>query len=110
MVKYYGGGKRELTQAYLDSIDILITTPHTSPFKRRGAGLELKCRRLILDESHLYEKKASPKLPPRRVFEVYRPSFVWCVTGTPFSNDLNQLETQARMLGHWSSEIGRAHV
>ena len=31
----------------------------------------------------------------------YCPDVVWCVTGTPFSHSLEQLETQARLVGHW---------
>ena len=31
----------------------------------------------------------------------YSPDVVWCVTGTPFSHSLEQLETQARLVGHW---------
>ena len=31
----------------------------------------------------------------------YSPDVVWCVTGTPFSHSLEQLETQARLVGQW---------
>jgi hypothetical protein len=69
------------------------------------SSFRLKCHRLILDESHLYERGADPKLPTTRMFkgrtDHYSPDVVWCVTGTPFSHSLEQLETQARLVGHW---------
>ena len=89
VICHYGNKKqKELTQDYVDSCDILITTPHTGARRKsdkdkqpHGAGggaqqgkqvAKLYCRRLILDESHLYEPKSEPKLPPKKVFEYYR--------------------------------------
>lgn len=85
--------------------DVVITTPHSA--LPGGAGLHgYPCHRLIVDESHLYEKGADPKMPITKILEnlggnFYRASRIWLVTGTPFSNSLAQLEAQARMLGHW---------
>ena len=75
------------------------------PQQEVDSSFRLKCHRLILDESHLYERGADPKLPTTRMFkgrtDHYSPDVVWCVTGTPFSHSLEQLETQARLVGHW---------
>ena len=65
VIANYGNSKRDLTQALVDSCDIFITTPHSGP--RRYSTVpttSILCRRLILDESHLYNAKSEPKLPP----------------------------------------------
>jgi len=100
------GSRRAFTQEYLDSIDVLVTTPHSGLGLGRktsslGGDVVGHVRRLVLDESHLYEKGAEPKMPTTKVFTQWRAKFVWCVTGTPFSTQLVQLETQARILGQW---------
>lgn len=65
-----------------------------------------RARRLIVDESHLYEPKAEPKQPVQKIHKLYTHlDYVWCVTGTPMSNSLQQLETQARMIGQWDSGL-----
>ena len=79
----YGGSKVNF------GADIFVTTPHSKPPLHFG-----RVHRLIIDESHLYEKGADPKLPSTRVFkqrptDTYMADVVWCVTGTPFSNSLS---------------------
>ena len=64
-------------------------TPHTKP-----PPAAVRYTRLILDESHLYEHKAEPKLPPGKILKGYEPRFIWCVTGTPFSTSLEGLKMQ----------------
>ena len=55
---------------------------------------------------HRYEPKSDPKLPTTKIMGAYtNAKYVWCVTGTPMSQSLGQLEWQARMLGHWSSGL-----
>ena len=86
--------------------DVVVTTPATKlPPQEVDGSNALRCHRLILDESHLYERGADPKLPTTRMFDAgmdhYSPDVVWCVTGTPFSHSLEQLETQARLVGQW---------
>ena len=61
--------------------------------------------RLILDESHLYEQRDDLKSPSGKIFHTYRPGFIWCVTGTPASTSLMNLEKQARILGHWNEGL-----
>ena len=95
VVKHYGSHP-----PIQKTTDVVITTPHTKPCEQVLA----KCRRLILDESHLYEPKADPKLPQGRVFK-YAASYIWCVTGTPFSTSLNGMATQASFLGHWGGGL-----
>ena len=81
--------------------DVVVTTPNTRPNERMAAA-----RRLVVDESHLYEPKSDPKLPSTKMYTEYTsPRFVWCVTGTPMSNSLVQLEHQARMIGHWDAGL-----
>ena len=93
----YGGSKVNF------DADIFVTTPHSKPPPHFARDLQARVHRLIIDESHLYEKGADPKLPSTRVFkqrptDTYMADVVWCVTGTPFSNSLSQLEMQARMM------------
>ena len=101
--KYYGGAHG----ASWRSADVVVTTPATKLPQQEVDPIshQLKCYRLILDESHLYERGADPKLPTTRMFKSemdhYCPDVVWCVTGTPFSHSLEQLEMQARLVGHW---------
>ena len=97
----YGGTPEQ--KAKCGAADVIVSTPHSSPPK----NLNRNIHRLIIDESHLYEKGSDPKLPATKTMGTfcsngYLPRFIWCVTGTPFSNSLDQLETQARMLGHWN--------
>ena len=108
MCKFYGG---KHGVAWHEA-DVVVTTPGTTPPKEEiKAGFKVPCYRLILDESHLYEKGADPKLPCTKLFDRpdlfghvhYSPTNIWCVTGTPFSNSLGQLEWQARILGHWDN-------
>ena len=40
-----------------------------------------------------------------KIFNTYQPSFIWCVTGTPASTSLMNLEKQARILGHWNEGL-----
>ena len=111
VIANYGNSKRDLTQALVDSCDIFITKPHSGP--RRNSTVpttSILCRRLILDESHLYNAKSQPKLPPNKVFGFYKPLYSWCVTGTPFSNSLEQLEIQARMIGQWEGGVELCRV
>ena len=105
--QFYGSSVRRVTR----DIDIIVTTPNTAP----PDELIPLAKRLIIDESHLYEKRADPKQPSTKILgnrtkhgkgvsgNGYRPDFMWCVTGTPFSHSLAQLSTQAMMLGQWSS-------
>ena len=59
VARYYG------TKQRVDaSTDVVITTPHTKPPEIERFR---KCTRLVLDESHLYEPKADPKLPPNKI-------------------------------------------
>ena len=91
VARYYGT-KQTITAA----TDVVVTTPNTKP----SDAMTLRARRLIVDESHLYEPKSDPKLPTTKIHKDYsRLQFVWCVTGTPMSSSLTQLESQARMLG-----------
>ena len=108
MCKFYGG----IHGAAWAEADVIVTTPGTTPKEYVNFG-KVNCYRLILDESHLYEHGASPKLPASKLFDKpstdggthYSPQTVWCVTGTPFSHSLEQLETQARILGHWNDGL-----
>ena len=47
------------------SADVVVTTPATKLPQQEVDPIshQLKCYRLILDESHLYERGADPKLP-----------------------------------------------
>ena len=86
--------------------DVVITTPHSNVPDGPNVGEGYECHRLIVDESHLCEKGADPKMPHTKILEndsgnYYKASRIWLVTGTPFSNSLKQIEMQARMLGHW---------
>jgi len=94
----YGGGKFVLK----DGTRCVVTTPAITP----GDELAARCTRLIIDESHLYEPKSDPKLPSSKVFSCYtNAQRIWCVTGTPCSRSFDQLEWQARMLGHWNKGL-----
>ena len=53
-------------------------------------GLEV--HRLVVDESHLLDS-GSWKSQKTKLMSVPA-SFVWCVTGTPFSNGLGDLQSQ----------------
>ena len=97
MCKYYGS-KGKLTSL----TDVVVTTPHTKP---PPGSLMTTCTRLILDESHLYEHKADPKLPPGKIMNDYKPRFIWCVTGTPFTTTLSGLQQQATFLGQWDGGL-----
>ena len=109
--KKYGSGSGDHRNA-----DVIVTTPHSAlPGKPTGGFI---CHRLIVDESHLYEQGALPKMPATKFLphipghsSAYDAKCVWMVTGTPFSHSLEQLKVQAKALGHWSAglKIGDMH-
>ena len=81
--------------------DVLITTPHWLT-KSKFDGRQLRSmwfHRLIVDESHLLGRGGSAVLPIEPLLAV-RATYVWCVSGTPMSTDLqSDLTPQAVLLG-----------
>ena len=67
MCKFYGG----IHGAAWAEADVIVTTPGTTPKEYVNFG-KVNCYRLILDESHLYEHGASPKLPASKLFDKTR--------------------------------------
>ena len=99
---YQGAGEgRAAALANLSEVDVLITTPHAKwPAELCSDTGTKHIHRLIVDESHLLGGK-SWKAQQGKLLRVPA-NHVWCVTGTPFSAGLPDLDYQARLLGHWS--------
>ena len=97
---YQGAGEgRAAALANLGQVDVLITTPHakwTDQLCRYGQYIH----RLIVDESHLLGGRSWKGVLYK--FLRVRADHTWCVTGTPFSAGLPDLDYQARLLGHWT--------
>lgn len=90
--------KKEVIKGIKD-IDVLLMTPGTGwPDERFRA---LHWRRIVLDESHsdYYKNSQGAK------FLQYQSEFLWCVTGTPLSSALSDLESCAILLGHWNTGL-----
>ena len=105
VAQFYGSTVRRVTR----DLDIVVTSPNTNPPEE----LLPLAKRLIIDESHLYEPRSDPKLPSTKILgkqSRYRPDWMWCVTGTPFSQSLSQLETQAKMLGQWNYGVNLSNI
>jgi SNF2 family DNA or RNA helicase len=99
---YQGAGEgRAAALANLSQVDVLITTPHAKwPAELCSETATKRIHRLVVDESHLLGGK-SWKAQQGKLLRVPA-NHVWCVTGTPFSAGLPDLDYQARLLGHWS--------
>ena len=99
---YQGAGQgRAAALRNLEQVDVLITTPHAKWPVELGENSSMHIHRLIIDESHLLGGKSWKGLTYK--FLRIRANHVWCVTGTPFSAGLPDLDSQARLLGHWTS-------
>ena len=79
---------------------MLITTPHAKWPAELCGDTQKRIHRLIVDESHLLGGKSWKGLIYK--FLRVRADHTWCVTGTPFSAGLPDLDYQARLLGHWT--------
>lgn len=98
---YQGAGEgRAAALANLGQVDVLITTPHAKWPAELCGDTQKRIHRLIVDESHLLGGKSWKGLIYK--FLRVRADHVWCVTGTPFSAGLPDLDYQARLLGHWT--------
>lgn len=60
-------------------------------------------QRLIVDESHLLSSKSWKGLQGK--FLKVPATYVWCVTGTPFSAGLSELDTQTNLIGQWTKGL-----
>lgn len=105
----YGVAAKEVTSETLDSVDVLITTPHTKLPVEPSAVI---FHRLIVDESHLLDsdKKTSASSWGQRQLEFLKSiqaPHVWCVTGTPFVLEGGHLTftNQLALLGHGSEGL-----
>ena len=97
---YASSAAKKQALAKLRTCDILLTTPHMIGV---STGLtstlisKMRVHRLVVDEAHLLDKSSmGSKLGSLRAIQTRRS---WCVTGTPFSTQLEQLRPQARLLG-----------
>lgn len=105
--KLYGHPRAEAI-ANLDKLDVAITSPHAMPVHKTTPT---RVHRLILDESHLYEPGSGSSMHGQvEVVSLYYPTFMWCVTGTPFSTSLKQLSWQAMMLGQYYHGLALKHM
>lgn len=99
---WYEGSKRE-TADNLHQADHIITTPHMEwPWSIGHLNFEL----IVLDESHLMEKKAA--FGHNQFFRLlqYRCRFMLLLTGTPYITPFNDaVYHQLSLLGQWDSGI-----
>ena len=101
---YQGAGEgRAAALANLGQVDVLITTPHAKWPAELCGDTQKRIHRLIVDESHLLGGKSWKGLIYK--FLRVRADHAWCVTGTPFSAGLPDLDYQARLLGHWTDGV-----
>ena len=106
---YYGDNKKKSEGLKaLRSMDVLLTTPHMS--MPDGLLRNMRVHRLVVDESHLLAESGSTTHSKLGTLSQYQASFVWLVTGTPFTSSLTQLTNQARLLGQWLDGVKLAEI
>ena len=106
---YYGDNKKKSEGLKaLRSMDVLLTTPHMS--MPDGLLRNMRVHRLVVDEAHLLAESGSTTHSKLGTLSQYQASFVWLVTGTPFTSSLTQLTNQARLLGQWLDGVKLAEI
>ena len=82
-----------------ETCDVFITTPHAKLPPRLA---KRRFHRIVFDQSHQYEPcSGSSVATARNNTTNYLGTFAWCVSSEPCAARLEQLETQACMLGLW---------
>ena len=94
-IMWYGTHKKDALQHYHNA-HVCITTPHS--VDGMPPCLKGSVHRLVMDEIHTYNTA-----PNSAAFgecrKDFTPSFVWLLTGTPFTSSLGELFKGAQLLG-----------